>query len=99
MGQPAGVHRTGVQGFELTHHQNLMLMNFDLDKNPAYKGLTYATDIGCIIGILGGVYGLILAQRQIRRGEERLGRQSRKQAITFICIGIGYFLLRRFGNA
>ncbi|HWB59902.1 MAG TPA: hypothetical protein VG733_10425 [Chthoniobacteraceae bacterium] len=72
-------------------------MSFDLDSNPAYKGLSLAADVGCVIVVLAGIYGLIFAQRQIRRGEERLGRQSRKQGMLFIAGGIAYLLIRHFG--
>jgi len=68
-------------------------MNFDLNKNPAYKALGHASDIACILVILAGIYGLFFAQRQIRRGEERQGRQSRKQALIFMCVGIVYFII------
>ncbi|MGB8354312.1 MAG: hypothetical protein WCD79_10520 [Chthoniobacteraceae bacterium] len=68
-------------------------MSFDLDHNPAYKALGHAADIACLAFVLIGIYGLFFAQRQIRRGEERPGRQSRKQSVIFIIIGIGYFLV------
>jgi len=68
-------------------------MNFDLNHNPAYKALSHATDAACLLFVLGGIYGLFFAQRQIRRGEESPGRQSRKQSAIAIVIGLGYFLV------